>query len=137
MFQRLNITDAVLDRLGFSEYWDEHGTWGGRTLTFSDGTRFRIIEREEQDADYYQNANQYIAKHFYFAGWFAIPKINSSGSAFDLFFIHEMYECIKKFYPQCLDEFVSKCDTLGMEIYIKEYLEYIDNSQKSNNHPLI
>jgi hypothetical protein len=45
-FVKLNITDTILDKLGFSEYQDEHGTWGGRTLTFSDGTRFRIIPDE-------------------------------------------------------------------------------------------
>ena len=43
--------DKVLDKLGFSEYWDENGTWGGRTLTFKNGIRFRIIEQGEMDDD--------------------------------------------------------------------------------------
>ena len=60
--KRLNITDKILDKLGFSEYWDEHCTWGGRTLTFSNGTRFRIIEQEEMDDDtfYYMIADAFL-----------------------------------------------------------------------------
>ena len=85
--KRLNITDGVLDKLGFSEYWDEHGTWGGRTLTFSNDTIFRIIEQEEMedDSEGYSKDGVYVAQYFYFADWFAIPKIDKGH--FDLFFL--------------------------------------------------
>lgn len=101
--RKLNITDTILDKLGFSEYWDEHGTWGGRTLTFSNGTKFRIIEQEEMDDEHDGYGvlsgieSTYVANHFYFAGWFAIPKTDAGH--YDLFFLHEMYECIEKEYP--------------------------------------
>lgn len=127
---RLNITDLVLDKLGFSEYWDEHGTWGSRALTFSNGTHFRIIEQEEMDDDsegYHKDGN-YIAHHFYFAGWFAVPKIDDVH--FDLFFLHEMYACIAKYYPDCLEEFVDKCNSVRMG-------RYIDNHSPSPSIPLI
>lgn len=130
--RRLNITDGVLDKLGFSEYWDEHGTWGGRTLKFSNGTQFRIIEQCEMDDEDegYGYEKVYTAQHFYFSDWFAIPKIDSGN--FDLFFLHEMYECINKCYPNCIDEFVLKCKSLNMGIYIEDYLN--NKSIKTNTH---
>jgi len=122
--RRLNITDKILDKLGFSEYWDEHGTWGGRTLTFSNGTRFRIIEQEEMDDDTcgYLDCGVYVAHHFRFDGFFAIPKTDADN--FDLFFLHEMYECLEQNYPDCLDEFVSKCRKLRMGVFIDDFLKH-------------
>jgi hypothetical protein len=126
---RLNITDKVLDKLGFSEYWDEHGTWGGRTLTFSNGVMFRIIEQEEMDDDTegYSSNGRYVAAHFYFADWFAIPQIDKGH--FDLFFLHEMYDCIEKCYPDCLQEFVLKCNSLKMGAYIDEHIKNKSNDK--------
>lgn len=121
--KRLNITDGVLDKLGFSEYWDENCTWGGRTLTFSNNKMFRIVAQEEMDDDSegYSHDGCYVASHFYFTGWFAIPKIDSSH--FDLFFLHEMYECIEKCYPDCLEEFISKCKEVKMGSFIDDFLK--------------
>lgn len=117
---KLNITSGVLDTLGFTEYWDEHGTWGGRTLHFSNGTSFRIIEQEEM----YDELGQYIAHHYYFANWFAIPKINDIiHHHIDLFFLHEMYDLIKKIYPDCLDEFTKICKESGMSVYLTKQIE--------------
>ena len=120
--RKLNITEDVLDKLGFSEYWDEHCTWGGRTLSFSNGINFRIIENEEMtdDTDWYSEPI-YISNHFYFAGFFALPVLDA-GIHFDLFFIHEMYECIEKVYPECLEEFKQKCIDVKMGIYIDEFI---------------
>jgi len=115
--ERLLITSTMLDKLGFSEYWDENGDWGGRTLTFSNGERFRIMETEEKDddTDGYASGGNYIAHHFSFAGWFATPAIEGHS---DLFFLHEMYECIAKYYPSCLPEFTDKCIKLKMKLYL-------------------
>ena len=118
--RKLNLTDRILDKLGFSEYWDENGTWGGRTLAFKNGVKFRIIEQEEMDDDTEGYGDgMYIAQHFYFAGWFAWEKIDGEC---DLFFLHEMYECIEKYYPTCLEEFIEKCKSLKMKIYIDDFL---------------
>ena len=126
--RKLNLTDTILDKLGFSEYWDEHGTWGGRTLTFKNGVKFRIIDQEEMDDDTEgYGYGMYIAQHFYFAGWFAWEKIDGKH---DLFFLHEMYECIEKYYPTCLEEFVEKCKSLKMKIYIDDFLAV--RGQKQN-----
>jgi hypothetical protein len=125
--RKLNLTDTILDKLGFSEYWDEHGTWGGRTLTFKNGLKFRIIDQEEMDDDTEGYGDgTYIAQHFYFGGWFAWEKINGEH---DLFFLHEMYECIEKYYPTCLEEFVEKCKSLRMKIYIDDFLAVREQKQ--------
>jgi len=121
--RRLNITATILDKLGFSEYWDEHGTWGGRTLTFSNGERFRIIEQEEMDDDTegYSDDGAYVSNHYYFTGWFALPATKSIH--YDLFFLHEMYECVEKNYPNCVEEFIQKCRSLKMGKYIDDFLQ--------------
>ena len=117
IYHKLNITDDVLDKLGFSEYWDEHCTWGGRTLTFTNGTRFRIIEQEQMDdGNEGYGTPQYISQHFYFTGWFALPK--NEAPHCDLFFLHEMQEVITIYYPDCLEEFKEKCKKAHMEIYL-------------------
>ena len=119
---KLNITSTILDKLGFSEYWDEHGTWGGRTLTFGNGTMFRIVEQCEMDDDEEGYGNgKYVANHYYFSGWFAIPNKDAS-CHYDLFFIDEMCYCIEKEYPECLSEFINKCKKLNMEYYLPEHL---------------
>lgn len=122
-YDKLNLTDRILDKLGFSEYWDEHCTWGGRTLTFKNGTRFRIVDQEEMDDDTegYSSFGKYIAHHFYFRASFAIPSLSWQVGDRDLFFLHEMYECIKDNYPDCIDEFLEKCKELKMKCYIDEY----------------
>lgn len=120
--RKLNITNTILDKLGFSEYCDEHGTYGGRTLTFSNGVKFRILEYEEMDDDTegYSLDGWYIAHHFYFGGWFSVNKIADDH---ELYFLHEMYQCIEIHFPSCLDEFRTKCNELKMNIYIEDYLK--------------
>lgn len=120
---KLNITDDVLDKLGFSEYWDEHGTWGGRTLSFSNGTRFRIQEscKNDDGNEGYVHPPTYIANHYIFSGGFAIPSIDGNIHK-ELFFLHEMYEVVKEFYPDCLVEFVGLCRKKNMGPYIDWYL---------------
>jgi len=117
--KRLNITNTILDKLGFSEYWDEHGTWGTRTLSFSNGIDFTIIEQEEMDNDTYGYGDGcYVANHWYFSS--DLPSINHPlKGSHDLFFIHEMYDCIEKYYPECLEEFTQICISLKMHCYLK------------------
>lgn len=120
---RLLITSIVLDKLGFSEYCDEDGDWGGRTLTFQNGIQFRIMEQCEIDDDTYGYGDgKYISHHYCFGGFFAWPKIEGN-IHHDLFFIHEMYECLEKHYPSCLEEFIFKLKALKMYTYIEQFLK--------------
>jgi len=120
-FDKLNITDGVLDALGFSDYWDEDGDWGSRILDFENGTRFRIAEMCESD----DKEGLYVAQCFWFSDWYAIPTLLLEGQGHtDLFFLHEMYECIAKLYPKCLPEFTCRCNKVKMISYIEEYLKW-------------
>lgn len=131
--RKLNITAQVLNKLGFSDCWDEDCDWGGRTLEFSNGTQFRIADYEEKDDenDGYGLLGHceaiYVAAHYSFFGSFAIPSIDCND--YDLFFLHEMYECIEKEYPDCLEEFTAKCRELNMGPYIDDYLADRDKNK--------
>ena len=65
--------------------------------------------------------NMYIANHYYFSDTFAIPRMRRHYHK-DLFFLHNIYECIEEFYPNSLSEFTTKCEELGMAAYIKSFL---------------
>lgn len=108
------VTQTVLDRLGFSEYWDENGTWGGRTLTFLDGTKLRIGSFDEMDDDSegYCPNGRYQPQTFKFLGWFAIPKVEAD---FEIVFLKDLYKVVKEVYPHCEVEFVGKCKKLKMD----------------------
>jgi hypothetical protein len=135
--KKLNITEAVLDKLGFSEYWDENGTSGTRTLQFGDGERFQIVEQEEMDDSYEGYSGmvgskpEYVSQHFFF-----LDK-NEKNSAhkikcYDLFFLHEMYLCVKEVIPGCLEEFVSICESVNMKPYIDSYISFVESSGGKN-----
>ena len=98
--EKIEINGDTLDKLGFSEYWDEHGTWGGRTLTFKNGVRFRIIVQDDTDEYGYDLGTE----SFYFAPWFAIPKKESVDN-FYFETVADMKECIRLEYPECLELF--------------------------------
>ena len=72
----------------------------------------------DDNSEGYSMNGEYVAKHFYFAGWFATPKTDAH---YELFFLHELYECVKNEYPNGLSEFLEKCKTLRMIGYIDEY----------------
>jgi len=126
-FDRLNITSDVLDKLGFSEYDaindDEWYSWGTRTLMFTDGTKFIIAEIQQID-DYVCDfgVNGYVSHHYEFFGFMAEPTVPIG--PVDLFFLHEMYECIATYYPDCLEEFTDKCKAVRMYHYIDSYLKH-------------
>lgn len=126
---RLNLTTTILDKLGFRDYNDSSGDWGTRTLPFEDGTWFRIAEVDEKDddSDGYSFHGSYVSNHYYYAGYIANPKNDAPHC--DLFFLHEMYEVIEKYYPAVLDEFVTKCRTLKMGSYIDDYLKVRDSEK--------
>jgi len=94
----IKITDDILDILGFTEYWDENGSWGGRILKFKDGQWFQIIQSSEDDF-----GKEYKEDKYSFAGWFANPKIDCG--SYDLETIGDMTNCILEQYPNYLKEF--------------------------------
>lgn len=114
------ITDKVLDKLGFSEYWDEDGDWGGRTLIFESGDRLRIIDFGEKDLDDdgHTSHGKYSPQHYSFNDFFAIPKL--SNYTRELLVLSDLKQVVKDCYPKSYDEFIKKCTSLKMDWGLKE-----------------
>lgn len=121
LYSRLPLTCAVLDKLGFEEYWDENCTWGGRSLYFKDGTYIRIMDIEEND-DINEGYGDtiYMSDHYYYTAWFDNNEDRSIGM--DLFFIDDLYDVISVFHKEHIDEFLELCKRENIIFYINEYL---------------
>jgi hypothetical protein len=115
---KLKLTDGVLDTLGFSEYHDSSGDFGTRQLNFSNGQILRIVDLDEKedDSDGYWYGGKYQAQHFYFSDTFAIPK--NHGQYFDLYFLDDLFNCVKTNYPDSIDEFKELCEAKLMSSYL-------------------
>jgi hypothetical protein len=59
------VTDAKLREIGFSDYDDEHCTWGNRRLRLKNSV-LQIIDQE--DDEYTEQKSG-----FFYAGWFTSP----------------------------------------------------------------
>lgn len=125
-FKELLLSDRILDRLEFSEYWDENCTWGGRTITLGTGDNecnIRIWDQEEMDDDCegFYGGGSHVPHKFSYNGYFnrGDPAHNS-----DLYFLHQLYDVIEFLHPQHIDEFVERCDKNNMGNQIKSYLEF-------------
>lgn len=123
-FNELLLSSRILDRLGFSEYWDEHCTWGGRSITFAGDDSIRIIDQEEMDDDTEGNwyDGVHIAAHYRYSGWFDVPRRDEHDS--DLYFLHQLYDVVETIYPQHIAEFIERCKKNNMGGYIESYLEF-------------
>lgn len=114
----LNLTDSILDKFGFSEYWDDNGDSGTRTLTFSDGTILTIVEVLE-----HINDNNIYYYQIIIVIWDIKLYLKNSFEQ-DLYFLHDLFEIIELFYSNCMEEFIEKCKELKIINYIESYLNY-------------
>lgn len=118
-FRELNLTDKVLDAIGFTEYWSGSGDWGTRTLSFEgiEG-RYELIDHDENYDVYdgYCIEREYGAQHFCGMNWRST-----------LYFLHDLYEEI---VTNTNEEFVKafllklKDNKVNMDSHIKSYLDY-------------
>ncbi len=111
--KKIELTDDVLEKLGFTEYDDEHCTWGNRRLLFDGDSdewkKLQIIENCESCAE----ENGYPAQ-FVYAEWFdQIRRKPTGGGRMDLTTLYELYICIDIYRPELLDEFKIKLKTAG------------------------
>lgn len=116
--ERLPVTSFVLDHLGFHEYHDEHGTWGYRWLIIGDN-KFEITEIGEtvDDSDGYADWGTFKSDHWSY-------NKGKKNTHYELFFLHEMYQCIQSEFPvEFLAEFESICRKNKMGVYIDSYLQ--------------
>ena len=90
----LLITSKVLDVLGFSEYWDMHGTSGTRTLKLPDGGVIILVEIDEtpDDSDGYSLEGEYVSNHYRHAPWVYPEKFKQPyGPEKPVYFLHDLY----------------------------------------------
>ena len=121
---KLPITSSVLDKLGFTEYDDENGNWGGRSIYFKTGDRIRIgetLETDDEEEGYGSNP-RYIAHHFWFSEWYNHnDDSRNKVKDYELHFLHDLYELINIKHPECIPEFLERCYKANMKHYIEEY----------------
>jgi hypothetical protein len=126
-FQELLITQRVLDRLGFGEYWDEHGTWGTRTLSLvsTDVELFILDEQEEMDDDMegHHVGGAHVAQTWQWNG-VRNNKLNSGNSIYQVYFLHQLYDIIAAFYPTKLALFEQKAYEANLARYVLSYKDY-------------
>lgn len=110
---KLNLTDGVLNKLGFSEYVDGAGDFGSRALTFKDGHKIIIweIDEKEDDTDGYSIDGKYVSNHYCGTNWNA------------LFFLHDIYEEIITNHENYELEFIDICRSIKMDAYIYDYIK--------------
>ena len=109
----LNLTDDILDKLGFSGYRDGAGNYGTRTMVFDNGDSLRIMEHDQQD-----DGSQGYGEPVYVSEHFSYVHKNSPAHSEDLFFLHELYNCVIMWHGDSLIEFRKKCEFLNMGSYL-------------------
>lgn len=119
MMENIELTEEVMKKLGFSDYDDEHGTWGNRRLGFNMDSdagwkKLQIIEYGD-----YPEENGCEAG-FVYAGWFDNIRHDGDGNAhWDLKTLQDLYDCIKAHRPELLEEFEEKVKE-GLGIIIRK-----------------
>lgn len=131
-FKVLHLTDKVLDKLGFSEYWDGPGDFGDRRLDLGAQKEdkrlvskqqypaylIHVIDEQDQDEASGQGYGEpeYVPYHF-----------TTKDFQKALYFLHDMYEDIAvNRTPEELQVFfeITKKKGINMWPFLSSYLEY-------------
>lgn len=110
------ITDRVLDKLGFSEYWAGSGDYSSRILTFSNDDSLEITDFDEKDddTDGYTTWGTYQPQHFDICSH--VNKKNMTNNEYyNLVFLEDLHLAIRNHWSNCEQEFVDKCTKLKMQ----------------------
>jgi hypothetical protein len=137
-FKELILTDRILDKLGFTEYWAGSGDYGERCFGIKKNENqfehvpYRIVEIDEKDDD----CDGYCETRNYVAQYYQSPfraKVHRS-----IYFLHDLYDDIQDNAPHVLEFFVQKCKENNMYPFIESYLTFknhhngsITNQQKA------
>ena len=118
-FNEILLTDTILEKLGFSDWWGGSGDFSDSRITLG-GQLFEIhsVDEKDDDADGYgYHPKQYVAYHYISGDW------NEN-----IYFLHDLYEYIKDFdNKEVLKEFVERCVKTNLKPNIDSYLKYIEN----------
>lgn len=105
---KLPVTDDILERMGFTDYDDEHCTWGNRRL-FVGGSllksepwyKLQIIEYGDYPND---NGPEYN-DCFYYAGWFELITAFRTNDGWRLDTVKDIYKIVYLYHREYLKEF--------------------------------
>lgn len=129
-FKEMHLSDRVLDKLGFSEYWAGCGDFGDRRLdlggqkgderlTMKDQyPMYLIYVIDEQDQD--EASGQGYGEPEYVPYHFCAKNFRT-----DLYFLHDMYEDIlQNRTPKELKTFIELTKKVLLYPFLKSYLDF-------------
>ena len=119
-FQELRIDDTVLDKLGFSEYWDNNGDSGERNFRFGDDVfSITCYDQKDDETDGYASWGRYQSES-YGVGL----RHRNTDFYRKIHFLHDLYEAILAITPNLVQPFMDKCRENLMHEYIEDYVKY-------------
>ena len=113
-FHRIPLTEDVITKLGFGEYWGDCGDSGTRNLTNPDKPNFglmRIHEVDQKDdaCDGYCMIKEYVANHF------TTEKFES------IYFLHELFDEAEKNFPDAIPLLTGNAKKYNMWFAMESY----------------
>ena len=115
-FSEINLTDSMLEKLGFAEWWGGSGdNMDSRIhLTGKSFDIHSIDEKDDEDDGYGFGKPRYVAYHYCDDKWNR------------LYFLHELYEYIKSGNcKEAMDDFLSRCEKCNLMPYIASYEAFL------------
>lgn len=108
----LQFTDRIADLIGFGEYSGGY-CFGTRSLWFGNGASLILtrVNEMEDGSDGLSDTGDFIGEHFVYDS-------KTLNSQLEIFFLHDLYQCIKEEWPEYLQSFVATCKMLKMQSYI-------------------
>lgn len=115
---KIPVTDEVLELLGFSDYDDEHCTWGNRRLRFGDKDNWYALQILDYGDWPEENGRP---EGFAYSGWFELIQkfkpLNKSGTVddrvgWDLLTVRDIYKVIYLYHREWLPDFKIKIQLL-------------------------
>jgi hypothetical protein len=122
-FNELLLTSRVLDKLGFTEYWNGSGYFGTRRLIDKEAhdVFYELFQTDEMDdpTDGYDpyNPPEYQTQHYCTKDWER------------MYFLHELYEDFLLRYPDKIEYLTKQIKTCNMYPQLKSYLKYKEDGQ--------
>jgi hypothetical protein len=103
------ITEEIIEAMGFTDYDDEHCTWGNRRLFFGAGSKIsgdpwyqlQIIDYEDWPDEHEPEFNDC----FYYSGWFELIKDFRTDGNWRLNTVKDIYKIIYLYHREWLPEF--------------------------------
>jgi hypothetical protein len=106
---KIPVTDLVLEKIGFTDYDDEHCTWGNRRLMFGNMAAWYKLQIVEY-CDYPEENGREVG--FSYQGWFEIIPNPKPNNAWDIITVRDIYKIIYLYHPEWLNVFKQKLQKL-------------------------